>query len=90
MSQANSVLLRCDGAEDIGLGHVVRCLALAEELKAEYNCKITFAIHRGKPGIDMIKERAYPMITRDEINTFTEEELRELVNAASGNEDEDS
>ncbi|MDD4679889.1 MAG: UDP-2,4-diacetamido-2,4,6-trideoxy-beta-L-altropyranose hydrolase [Clostridia bacterium] len=84
MSQANSVLLRCDGAEDIGLGHVVRCLALAEELKAEYNCKITFAIHRGKPGIDMIKERAYPMITSDEINTFTEEEFLKNAVQESG------
>lgn len=30
------VLLRCDGGEDIGVGHVVRCLALAQE-----------ALHRG-------------------------------------------
>ncbi len=76
MSRANSVLFRCDGAEDIGLGHIVRCLALAEELKVEYNCQITFAVHRGKPGIDMIKERAYPTITiNEDINTFSEKEF---------------
>ncbi len=84
MNQEYSILFRCDGAEDIGLGHIVRCLALAEELKVEYDCQITFAVYRGKPGIDMVKERAYPVITIDEINNFSEEEFLENAVQESG------
>lgn len=34
----NKVYIRADGNTDIGLGHVVRCLALAEMLKADFEC----------------------------------------------------
>ncbi|MBN1185616.1 MAG: UDP-2,4-diacetamido-2,4,6-trideoxy-beta-L-altropyranose hydrolase [Bacteroidales bacterium] len=37
------VYIRADGNEKIGLGHLVRCLALAQMIKAEYN--ITFFCH---------------------------------------------
>ena len=76
MSQANSILFRCDGAEDIGLGHIVRCLALAEELTVEHNCQVTFAIYHGKPGIDMIKDKGYPVITViNNLDVFNQEEF---------------
>ncbi len=35
------VAIRADGGSKIGMGHITRCLALAEELKDE-NCDITF------------------------------------------------
>ncbi len=81
------ILFRCDGDADIGLGHIVRCLALAEELQSEYDCRITFAVHRGKPGIDMIDVRGYPVITGNEsTDAFSQEEfLRNAVQASSCN-----
>lgn len=33
------ILIRADGGSTIGMGHIVRCLALAEMLKNEYNIK---------------------------------------------------
>lgn len=79
-----SILFRCDGAEDIGLGHVVRCLALADELKDAHNCRVVFAIHRDKPGINLIKEKGYPVITIDNNPSyFTEEKFLKKAVAKS-------
>ncbi|RLJ08848.1 MAG: hypothetical protein DRP15_04435, partial [Candidatus Aenigmatarchaeota archaeon] len=66
-----SVLFRCDGSPDIGLGHVIRCFALADELRDVHNCRITFAMRTGPLGIPMVKEKGYQVITsRDTGKTF--------------------
>jgi len=57
------VLIRCDGSPDIGLGHIVRCLALADELQEVYNYRITFAMRTGPVGIQMVEEKNYQVIT---------------------------
>ena len=46
MADPVNVLVRCDGGHDIGMGHVSRCLALADELRGREGCTVTFAMRR--------------------------------------------
>lgn len=55
------VLFRCDGDEKLGLGHVSRCLALADELKTIHECGVTFAVGRGILAENRIREAGYPV-----------------------------
>ena len=57
------ILFRCDGSPEIGLGHVVRCLALADELRETHNCRIAFAMRRGPLGFEMVQKKGYPVLT---------------------------
>lgn len=61
MNNSYSMLIRCDGNEEIGLGHVVRCLALADELRDTYNCSVSFAV-RGDLGRGIIAGKEYPIV----------------------------
>ncbi|HPI91490.1 MAG TPA: NTP transferase domain-containing protein [Deltaproteobacteria bacterium] len=55
------ILMRCDGDERIGLGHVYRCLALADELRNAHGCGVSFAMASGTAGIDLVKRSYYPV-----------------------------
>lgn len=61
-----NVLIRCDGSPEIGLGHVVRCLALADVLHGVHNCRISFAMRKGPLGIHMVEEKGYQVIIPQE------------------------
>ena len=65
MRSRPSILFRCDGAPDIGLGHIVRCLALADELKKQ-SFNIYFAMRKGPLGIKMVEEKGYEVIVSQE------------------------
>jgi len=56
-----NILFRCDGSVEVGMGHVVRCLALADHLKEIKDCSIHFAIRHSELGIKKVKE-TYPVI----------------------------
>ena len=67
-----NILFRCDGPVEIGMGHVVRCLALADHLKENHNCTIHFAMRQSELGINKVKE-IYPVLQSNE-NEFQYEE----------------
>ena len=60
-----NVLIRCDGSLEIGMGHIIRCLALADELHENHNCSIHFAIRKSELGITKV-ESSYPVLTSNE------------------------
>jgi UDP-2,4-diacetamido-2,4,6-trideoxy-beta-L-altropyranose hydrolase len=60
-----NILFRCDGSVKIGMGHVIRCLALADHLKENHGCKIHFAMRKSELGINRVK-KSYPVIESHE------------------------
>lgn len=53
------VVFRCDADRELGLGHVYRCLALADELRDRHACGVRFAMVRGTGGADLIRRAGY-------------------------------
>jgi spore coat polysaccharide biosynthesis protein SpsF len=60
-----NILFRCDGSVGVGMGHVVRCLALADELQENHRCNIHFAMRKSELGINKVKE-SYPVLEPNE------------------------
>jgi len=59
---SRKVIFRCDGDASIGLGHIVRMIALATELRERYATAVTFAIMHGQDGINIIKDAQLPFV----------------------------
>ena len=59
--RSRRILFRCDGDAKLGLGHVYRCLALADELRDEHGCGVIFAMAAGPIGLDLIRQAGYPI-----------------------------
>ncbi|MFO1487482.1 MAG: hypothetical protein U1F65_03295 [Verrucomicrobiota bacterium] len=56
------VLIRCDGAPDIGLGHIVRCIALADELRDTEHCRVRFLTRRGDIAFQLLQNSRHEAI----------------------------
>jgi spore coat polysaccharide biosynthesis predicted glycosyltransferase SpsG len=68
-----SVLFRCDASPSIGLGHLVRCLALADELHERHGVAVTFALSASPLASEMVKRRSYPILEAPEGGVFDQE-----------------
>ena len=63
MSNGCSILIRCDGSPNIGFGNVMRCLAVADELRTAHGCRVVFAIRHGRLGCEIVRKRGYQVLS---------------------------
>jgi len=68
-----NILIRCDGSSKIGMGHVTRCLALANDLVSNLNSSVIFAMHSHELGVEKIK-KSFPVTVKDKTEQITEVE----------------
>lgn len=62
-ARTRTVLIRCDGGGGLGLGHVVRCLAIADELREREGCGVRFAMCGPQAGIAAVRAAGFPVET---------------------------
>lgn len=55
------VLIRCDASAAIGFGHLMRCLALAQRLKASGD-QVTFLIRKEPPAARILRQAGLPAV----------------------------
>ena len=79
-----NILFRCDGSVKIGMGHVVRSLALADHLRENYSCNIQFAMRKSELGINKVKE-TYPVLQSNEKDLQYSKWLTDCIHKTNAN-----
>lgn len=59
----STILFRCDGSHEIGFGHIVRCIALADELRDKHGSGVVFAVLYDNKAMEMILNHGYKVET---------------------------
>jgi spore coat polysaccharide biosynthesis protein SpsF len=55
------LVIRCDGTPALGLGHVVRSLAIARALRDGLGVGVSFAMQNKEPGPSLVREAGFPV-----------------------------
>ncbi|HPB38446.1 MAG TPA: hypothetical protein PK125_09855, partial [Syntrophorhabdus sp.] len=63
MNMKGTILFRCDGSHEIGFGHIVRCIALADELRDKHGSGVVFAVLYDNKAMEMILNHGYKVET---------------------------
>ena len=56
-------LIRVDGSDTIGMGHVMRCLYLARELFRVAQCRLVFVMRQLPMGSAWVERQGYPVVS---------------------------
>ena len=56
--EAVDLLIRCDGHHAIGLGHVYRCLAIAQQLEQQWGLNVAIAVLEGELAVQVLHQNA--------------------------------
>lgn len=59
VSASKRILFRCDGSSQLGFGHIVRCIALADELRDQHGFNVDFAMLKGYLGVKQVQKHGY-------------------------------
>lgn len=73
MVRKKRILIRVDGSHEIGMGHVVHCLAVADELKARASAEVLFVTREAPECISLIKKGGYDVATLSPKSSAKEE-----------------
>ena len=63
MNMKGTILFRCDGSHEIGFGHIVRCIALADELRDKHGSGVVFAVLYDNKAMEVIMNHGYKVET---------------------------
>ena len=74
-----NVLIRCDASQEIGLGHIVRCMELAKQLQKQ-NLNILFAIKPHQIAIQALDEKGFKYTCATLENFNYETWIKDLIN----------
>jgi spore coat polysaccharide biosynthesis predicted glycosyltransferase SpsG len=63
MNHSASVIIRCDASAMLGYGHLMRCMALAEELRERFHLDTAFAMQEAPMAFSIVDKKGFQIFT---------------------------